>query len=182
MAFSTAILDRDGVVNHDSEAFIKSPAEWQPIPGSLEAIARLKHAGLRVVVATNQSGLGRGLFDYDDLFAIHDKMTRQLAELGVALDGIFFCPHTATDDCFCRKPQPGLVQDILRRWNLKPRDCVMIGDSATDIEAASAAGVTSLGVRTGKPIDEADSHWRGIQIFHDLATVVDHLLVSRVND
>lgn len=182
MTISTAILDRDGVVNHDSEAFIKSPAEWQPIPGSLEAIARLKHAGLRVVVATNQSGLGRGLFDYDDLFAIHDKMTRQLAELGVALDGVFFCPHTADDDCLCRKPKPGLVEDILRRWSLKPRDCVMVGDSATDIEAAGAADITGFGVRTGKPIDEADSRWLGIQIFDGLAAVVDHLLASRAND
>lgn len=182
MTVSTAILDRDGVVNHDSDAFIKSPAEWQPIAGSLEAIARLKHAGLRVVVATNQSGLGRGLFDYDDLFAIHDKMTRQLAEIGVALDGIFFCPHTADDGCVCRKPQPGLLDDILRRWSLKPRECVMVGDSVTDIEAASAADITGLGVRTGKPIDSADKRWQGIEIFDDLSAVVDHLLASRVRD
>ncbi|MES1953912.1 D-glycero-beta-D-manno-heptose 1,7-bisphosphate 7-phosphatase [Salinisphaera hydrothermalis] len=179
MTVSTAILDRDGVVNHDSEAFIKSPSEWQPIPGSLEAIARLKHAGLRVVVASNQSGLGRGLFDYDDLFAIHDKMTRQLSELGVALDGIFFCPHTAEDTCACRKPRPGLVEDILRRWNLKPLDCVMIGDSATDIEAARAAGVTGFGVRTGKPIDPTDPRWRDTRIFDDLSSTVDHLLAAR---
>ncbi|MGB7757800.1 MAG: D-glycero-beta-D-manno-heptose 1,7-bisphosphate 7-phosphatase [Salinisphaera sp.] len=182
MTISTAILDRDGVVNHDSDAFIKSPAEWQPVPGSLEAIARLKHAGLRVVVATNQSGLGRGLFDYDDLFAIHDKMARQLAELGVALDGVFFCPHTADDACLCRKPQPGLIEDILRRWSLKPRDCVMIGDSATDIEAARAARITGFGVRSGKPIDAADTRWRDIRIFDDLAAVVDHLLASRTNN
>lgn len=179
MVFSTAILDRDGVVNYDSEAFIKSPSEWQPIPGSLEAIARLKHAGLRVVVASNQSGLGRGLFDYDDLFAIHDKMTRQLSELGVALDGIFFCPHTAEDACACRKPHPGLIDDILRRWSLKPEDCVMIGDSDSDIEAAQAAGVAGFGVRTGKPIDPHDARWQGIRIFDDLPATVDHLLASR---
>lgn len=179
MAISTAILDRDGVVNHDSEAFIKSPAEWQPIAGSLEAIARLKHAGLRVVVASNQSGLGRGLFDYDDLFAIHDKMTRQLAELGVALDGIFFCPHTADADCACRKPRPGLIENILRRWSLKPRECVMIGDSTRDIEAAHAASVAAYGVRTGKPIDDTDMCWQRVEIFADLSTTADHLLGNR---
>ncbi|AWN15577.1 D-glycero-beta-D-manno-heptose 1,7-bisphosphate 7-phosphatase [Salinisphaera sp. LB1] len=176
MPVSTAILDRDGVVNHDSDAFIKSPAEWQPIAGSLEAIARLKHAGLRVVLASNQSGLGRGLFDYDDLFAIHDKMTRHLAELGVALDGIFFCPHTADDGCRCRKPRPGLLEDILRRWSLKPHDCVMIGDSVTDIEAARAAGIAGYGVRTGKPIDDMDGRWQGIAVYDDLSAAVDHLL------
>lgn len=179
MTVSTAILDRDGVVNKDSEAFIKSPAEWQPIPRSLEAIARLKHAGLRVVVASNQSGLGRGLFDYDDLFAIHDKMSRQLAELGVALDGVFFCPHTAEEHCLCRKPRPGLIHDILRRWSLKPNDCVMIGDSLCDIEAAHAANVPGFGVRTGKPVDEHDARWQGVRLFEDLSDVVDHLLGSR---
>lgn len=182
MTVSTVILDRDGVINHDSEAFIKSPAEWQPIPDSLEAIARLKHAGLRVVLATNQSGLGRGLFDYDDLFAIHDKMTRQLAELGVALDGIFFCPHTAEDDCACRKPRSGLVDDILRRWSLKPGDCVMVGDSPTDMAAATAAGVTAFGVRTGKPIDASDSRWQDTRIFENLSAAAEHLLGTSPQD
>lgn len=178
-AISTTILDRDGVVNHDSEAFIKSPAEWQAIPGSLEAIARLKHAGLRVVVASNQSGLGRGLLDYDDLFAIHDKMARQLAELGTALDGIFFCPHTDDDDCVCRKPRPGLIEDIQRRWNLKPHECVMIGDSVRDIDAARAAGVSACGVRTGKPIDASRASWQGVEIFDDLCAAADRLLGAR---
>lgn len=182
MSVSTVILDRDGVVNHDSDAFIKSPAEWQPIAGSLEAIARLKHAGLRVVIASNQSGLGRGLFDYDDLFAIHDKMARHLAELGVSLDGIFFCPHTAEDDCACRKPRPGLIDDILRRWSLAPGDCVMIGDSPRDIEAARAAGVAAHGVRTGKKIDADDSRWRGVSIFADLSDAVNAVLAARDGD
>ena len=179
MLFTTAILDRDGVVNHDSEAFIKSPAEWQPIPGSLEAIARLKHAGMRVVIVSNQSGLGRGLFNYDDLFAIHDKMTRQLGELGVALDGIFFCPHTPEAGCECRKPKPGLINDALRRWNIQTRDGLVVGDSPNDIEAASAAGVAAYGVRTGKPIDAADSRWRNVALFDNLAAVADRLLDGR---
>lgn len=176
MPLSTVILDRDGVVNYDSDAFIKSPSEWQPIPGSLEAIARLKHAGLRVVVASNQSGIGRNLFDYADLFAIHDKMRRQLSELGANLDGIFFCPHTAAADCYCRKPRPGLLNDILRRWNLKTNDCVMIGDSATDIEAARAINMSAFGIRTGKPIQHDDPAWQDIQIFEDLATATGRLL------
>ncbi|WP_423822341.1 D-glycero-beta-D-manno-heptose 1,7-bisphosphate 7-phosphatase [Salinisphaera sp. SPP-AMP-43] len=176
VTFSTVILDRDGVVNHDSEAFIKSPAEWQPLPGSLEAIARLKHTGLRVVIASNQSGLGRGLFDYDDLFAIHDKMARQLGELGIQLDGVFFCPHTTEDQCRCRKPRPGLLEDILGRWNLRPSDCVMIGDSSRDIEAAQALGVHAIGVRSGKPIDPARSCWTAVPVFDDLSAAVDCLL------
>lgn len=182
MLISTAILDRDGVINHDSEAFIKSPAEWQPIPGSLEAIARLKHAGLRVVVASNQSGLGRGLFDYGDLFAIHDKLTRQLAELGVRLDGIFFCPHTTGTDCTCRKPRPGLIEDILGRWSLKPHECLMIGDSVGDIEAARAVEIAGYGVRTGKPIDDADTRWQGVAVFANLAVAVEHLLATCARD
>ena len=109
------ILDRDGVINEDSDDYIKSPAEWRPLPGSLEAILKLKNAGYRVVVASNQSGLARGLFDYDTLFAIHDKMTRMLADIGTHVDGIFFCPHGPDDGCRCRKPDTGLLDDIAKR-------------------------------------------------------------------
>lgn len=170
------ILDRDGVINHDSEAFIKSPAEWEPIAGSLEAIVRLKHAGLRVVVASNQSGLARGLFEYDALFAIHDKMTRQLADLGVSLDGIFFCPHSADTGCRCRKPATGMIDDILERWSTRADESVMIGDRRGDIEAAQTAGVQAVAVRSGKSIDESDPVWRGIDTYDDLASVVDKLI------
>ena len=104
------VLDRDGVINHDSDQFIKSPDEWRPIPGSLEAIARLNHAGYRVVVATNQSGIGRGLFDMATLNAIHEKMHRALAQVGGRVDAIFFCPHTADSSCECRKPKPGMLR------------------------------------------------------------------------
>jgi len=170
------ILDRDGVINHDSDSFIKSPSEWQPIEGSLEAIVRLKHAGIRVAVASNQSGLARGLFEYDALFAIHDKMARQLADLGVSLDGVFFCPHLAQTGCDCRKPAPGLLDDILERWSFAPSDTVMIGDKISDMQAGHAAGVHAVAVRTGKPIDDTDSAWSDIDIYDDLAAAVDHLL------
>src|SRR3990167_9545563 len=101
------ILDRDGVINFDSEFYIKSPAEWVPIPGSLEAIAKLKQAGFKIVIATNQSGIGRGFYTHEILAEIHDKMNNLLAELGVTLDGIFYCPHHPDEHCNCRKPEPG---------------------------------------------------------------------------
>ena len=176
MTLTTVVLDRDGVINRDSPAFIKSAAEWHALPGALEAIARLKHAGLRVVVASNQSGLGRGLFEYDALLAMHDKMTRQIGDLGVALDGIFFCPHTAEANCACRKPATGLLDDIMGRWHLGPAECVMIGDSPTDIQAAHAAGVKAIGVRSGKAIDADDKRWADVPIVDDLSAAVDRLL------
>ena len=114
------ILDRDGVINFDSDQYIKSPEEWKPIPGSLEAIARLNQAGYRVVVATNQSGIGRGLFDMDTLNAIHDKMHKALAPAGGRIDAIFFCPHTADSNCDCRKPKPGMFERDRRRAQRRP--------------------------------------------------------------
>src|SRR5690554_2680108 len=112
------ILDRDGVINHDSDLFIKSPDEWKPIPGSLEAIARLNQHGWRVVVATNQSGVGRGLFGMDTLNAINDKMTQSLAEAGGRLEAIFFCPHGPGSTCECRKPKPGMYLGVGERFNV----------------------------------------------------------------
>ena len=113
------ILDRDGVINHDSDLFIKTPDEWRPIPGSLEAIARLNHAGYRVVVATNQSGVGRGLLDITTLNAIHERMHRSLAQVGGRVDAIFFCPHSADSQCECRKPRPGMLLEIGRRFGVE---------------------------------------------------------------
>src|SRR5690606_15356620 len=126
------ILDRDGVINEDSDAYIKSPDEWIPIPGSLEAIARLNRAEYRVVVASNQSGLARGLFDADTLSRIHEKMHRALADVGGAVDAVFFCPHGPDDECDCRKPRPGLLQDIARRLNVSLRGVPAVGDSLRD--------------------------------------------------
>jgi len=144
------ILDRDGVINEDSDEFIKSPDEWQPLPGSMEAIAQLKNAGWQVVVATNQSGIARKLFDLDTLHAIHDKMHSLAQEYGGGIDAIFFCPHGPKDNCDCRKPLPGLFEQISKRLNTKLYNVPCIGDSLRDIKAAQAAGGQPILVRTGK--------------------------------
>ena len=123
------ILDRDGTINHDSDDYIKSPAEWRPIKGSLEAIARLNQAGYRVVVATNQSGIARGLFPTRTLFAIHDAVQRALAQMGGRIDAFFFCPHAADAGCECRKPQPGMLLEVARRFNVSLKDVYMVGDA-----------------------------------------------------
>ena len=144
------VLDRDGVINFDSDQYIKSPKEWTPIPGSLEAIARLTQAGFRVVVATNQSGLGRGLFDMAALNAMHDKMHRAVSQLGGRIDAVFFCPHAQDAGCSCRKPQPGMLLEIARRYNASLAGVPAIGDSLRDLQAASAAGARPILVLTGK--------------------------------
>ena len=144
------ILDRDGVINQDSEQFIKTPDEWKPIPGSLEAIARLNHAGYRVVVASNQSGIGRGLFDMGALNAINDKMYRALAQVGGRIDALFYCPHAAEADCDCRKPKPGMFLDIAQRFNVDLAGVPSVGDSLRDLQAAAAAGAQPILVLTGK--------------------------------
>ncbi|HVE49157.1 MAG TPA: D-glycero-beta-D-manno-heptose 1,7-bisphosphate 7-phosphatase [Casimicrobiaceae bacterium] len=149
-AVKLIILDRDGTINHDSDQFIKSPEEWRPIPGSLEAIARLNHAGYRVVVATNQSGIGRGLFDMGTLNAIHDKLHRALAHVGGRIDAIFFCPHTADATCDCRKPKAGLLKEAGRRFNVDLAGVPVIGDGLRDLEAAEAVGGQPMLVLTGK--------------------------------
>jgi D-glycero-D-manno-heptose 1,7-bisphosphate phosphatase len=143
------ILDRDGVINFDSDAYIKSPDEWRPIPGSLDAIARLTQAGYHVVVATNQSGVGRGLFEMATLNAIHDKMHRAAGQAGGRIDAVFFCPHTAEAGCGCRKPRAGLYEEIARRFNTSLKDVPCIGDSQKDLEAAVAAGAQPVLVLTG---------------------------------
>ena len=150
------ILDRDGVINHDSDQYIKSPDEWRPIPGSLAAIARLNQAGYRVVVATNQSGVGRGLFETDTLLAIHDKMLKALTQVGGRLDAIFFCPHTNADNCDCRKPKPGMLKEIAARFNADLTGVPAVGDSLRDLQAAVAAGAQPMLVLTGKGRKTAD--------------------------
>jgi D-glycero-D-manno-heptose 1,7-bisphosphate phosphatase len=144
------ILDRDGVINIDSDQFIKSPDEWKPIPGSLEAIARLNQWGWRVVVASNQSGVGRGLFGMDTLNAINDKMVRSLAQVGGRLDAIFFCPHAADSTCECRKPRPGMFLQIAERFNVNLAGVPCVGDSLRDLQAGLAVGCTPHLVLTGK--------------------------------
>jgi D-glycero-D-manno-heptose 1,7-bisphosphate phosphatase len=144
------ILDRDGTINEDRDDFVKSPDEWVPIAGSLEAIARLNHAGWHTVVATNQSGLARGLFDMATLNAIHAKMNRALGEIGGRIDAVFFCPHGPDDGCTCRKPLPGLLTTIGERYGVSLRETYAVGDSLRDLEAGVAAGCAPHLVRTGK--------------------------------
>jgi D-glycero-D-manno-heptose 1,7-bisphosphate phosphatase len=144
------VLDRDGVINHDSDSFIKSPEEWRPIDGSLEAIAKLNFAGYRVVVATNQSGIDRGLFDMRTLNAIHEKMVQMLSPLGGRIDAVFFCPHSARSECDCRKPKPGLFHSIGQRFHVDLTGVPCVGDSLRDLQAADAVGGQPILVRTGK--------------------------------
>lgn len=144
------ILDRDGVINFDSDKFIKNPEEWKPIPGSLEAIARLNQAGYRVVVATNQSGIGRGLFDMPTLNAIHDKMHKACAQVGGRIDAVFFCPHTNDANCNCRKPKSGMLEEIAKRYGVNLRGVPAVGDSLRDLEAAANQGAQPILVLTGK--------------------------------
>src|SRR5712692_2639956 len=144
------ILDRDGTINHDSDQHIKSPDEWRPIEGSLEAIARLTQAGYRIVVATNQSGIARKLFDTRTLFAIHDKLQRAVAQVVGRIDAFFFCPHAADSSCECRKPQPGMLLEIARRFNVRVNDGYVMRAARRDVEARSAAGGRPVLLLTGK--------------------------------
>ena len=168
------ILDRDGVINHDSDSFIKAPSEWRPIAGSLEAIARLNHAGYHVVLATNQSGVGRGLFEVSTLNAIHDRMHRALAQIGGRIDAIFFCPHAHDAGCNCRKPRSGLLDEIASRFNVDLKGVPSIGDALRDLQAAAAVGAAPILVLTGKgrKTQEAGGLPEGTQIYDDLAAAV----------
>jgi D-glycero-D-manno-heptose 1,7-bisphosphate phosphatase len=172
------ILDRDGVINHDSASFIKTPEEWRPLPGSLEAIARLTHAGFHVVLATNQSGVGRGLFEVSTLNAIHEKVHRSLAQIGGRIDAIFFCPHAQEDNCACRKPKSGLLEEIARRFNVDLTGVPTIGDSLRDLQAAAAVGARPILVLTGKGLSTqaAGNLPPGTEIHADLAEAVRALL------
>jgi D-glycero-D-manno-heptose 1,7-bisphosphate phosphatase len=171
------ILDRDGTINHDSDQYIKSPAEWKPIPGSLEAIARLTQGDWRVVVATNQSGIARGLFDMATLNAIHAEMHRAVNQMGGRIDAIFFCPHAADSNCECRKPKPGLLREIGARFDVELEGVPMIGDALRDVEAAAAVGARPYLVLTGKgrKTREAGGLPPGTEIFPDLAAIAARL-------
>lgn len=172
------ILDRDGVINHDSDHFIKSPDEWMPIPGSLQAIARLKQAGYRVVVSTNQSGVARGLFDMAALNAIHQKMHAAARQAGAEIDAVFFCPHAADDRCDCRKPKAGMLLEIARRFDISLKGMPAVGDSLRDLQPAFLVGCTPHLVLTGKgeKTRTAGGLPPGTVVHADLAAVVAHLL------
>ena len=175
------ILDRDGTINQDSDQYIKSPAEWKPIPGSLEAIARLTQGGWRIAVATNQSGIARGLFDMSTLNAIHDVMHRTVIQAGGRIEAIFFCPHAADAHCDCRKPKPGMLRAIQRRLNVPLAGVPFVGDSLKDLQAAVAAGARPVLVLTGKgrKTREAGGLPEGTEIFADLAAFAGHLVEQR---
>lgn len=172
------ILDRDGVVNFDSDKFIKSTAEWIPIPGSLEAIARLNQAGYRVVVSTNQSGVARKLLDISTLNAIHQKMHTAAQQVGAHIDAIFFCPHAADDNCDCRKPKAGMLQAIAQRFDVSLKGVPSIGDSLRDLQSGFAVGCLPYLVLTGKgrKTQETGGLPPGTMTFPNLAATVDHLL------
>ena len=176
------ILDRDGVINEDSDDFIKSTEEFIPIEGSLEAIARLNQSGYSVVIATNQSGIARGFFDLNTLNSIHEKLRRLLAPFGGHIDAIFFCPHGPDDNCTCRKPKMGLFDEIKQRFGIELYDVFAVGDSLRDLQAAQAAGANPVLVRTGKG-ERTLAGGNGIDdfpVFDNLATFVDELLMHEI--
>ena len=174
------VLDRDGVINHDSDQFIKSPEEWRAIPGSLEAIARLNQAGYRVVVATNQSGVGRGLFGMTTLTAIHEKMFKALSQVGGRIDAVFYCPHAADSHCDCRKPKPGMFEQIGSRFGVDMQDVPAVGDGLRDLQAAHAVGARPMLVLTGKgeKTHAAGELPPGTVVYPDLAFAVSALLAG----
>lgn len=175
------IIDRDGTLNEDSADYIKSPAEWQPLPGALEAVARLNHAGWHVVIASNQSGLGRGLFDMATLNAMHAKMHKMLATAGGRVDAVFFCPHAAFDGCHCRKPLPGLFEQIGERYGIDLKGVPVVGDAVRDVVAGAAAGCEPHLVLTGKGaayrgLALPDTFPAGTRVHEDLAAFADYLV------
>ncbi len=183
MQFDAVILDRDGVINLDSPDYILAPDQWRPVPGSLEAIARLTQAGIPVAIASNQSALGRGMIDRDTFDAIHNTMMRAIGEAGGRIAHVAYCPHGPDDGCVCRKPEPGLVRKCLDALGMRdhPARAVMIGDSLRDVQAALAAGARAWLVQSGYGdaaaiLQRARALDPAIPAFPDLARAVDALL------
>ncbi len=175
------ILDRDGTINYDSDDFVKTPEEWMPLPGALEAIARLNHAGWHVVIASNQSGLGRGLFDVASLNAIHTKMHKMLAAVGGRVDAVFYCPHSPQESCTCRKPLLGLFEQIGARFGVQLKGVPTAGDSLRDLQAGAAVGCEPHLVLTGKSAQfraggQPDGMPYGTFFHQDLSAFVDFIL------
>lgn len=174
------ILDRDGVINLDSDQYIKSVAEWIPIEGSIEAIARLSLTGFTIVVATNQSGLGRGLFDLDDLEAMHAKLDDLVEAAGGSITGIFYCPHAPEDDCDCRKPKSGLIDAIEAELHCSAMGVPIVGDSLRDLECGISKGCVPILVTTGKgekTLSQLSQHpIKGLQVFADLSEAATYII------
>ncbi len=184
MITKLVILDRDGTINHDSDEYVKSAQEWTPMPGALEAIARLNHAGWHVVVASNQSGLGRGLFDVAALNAMHAKMHKMLSAVGGRVDAVFFCPHSPDENCSCRKPASGLFEQIGERYGMDLKGVPAVGDHLRDLQAATAVGCAPHLVLTGKGVLHRDQTSlpsdfpADTQVHEDLSSFVDWLLAK----
>jgi D-glycero-D-manno-heptose 1,7-bisphosphate phosphatase len=173
------ILDRDGVINKDSDHFIKNPDEWIPIAGSLEAIALLNQHGFRVVIATNQSGVARGMFDMVTLNAIHDKMHHAVAQVGGRIDAIFYCPHAAVDNCECRKPKSQMIKDIGHRFAIDLNNVAAVGDALRDLQAFANVGCHPMLVKTGKGKETlaAGNLPTNTLVFANLAEAIDHIII-----
>ena len=172
------IIDRDGVINQDADDYIKSEDEWVPLPGSLEAISRLKKAGYLVTVATNQSGISRGLYSEQTLQKMHDKMGRMLAARGASVDGVFYCPHGPEANCICRKPKPGLLFQIAKQFDIDLSETYFVGDNISDIKAAEMASAKPVLVRTGKGEYVMQHHPEALNVpvYDDLAHFVRETL------
>ncbi len=173
------ILDRDGVINHDSDAYIKTLEEWRPLPGAIEAMARLSRAGYRLAVITNQSGLARGLFDRETLEAMHRRLAELVEAEGGRIDALYFCPHGPDDDCECRKPRPGMFRRLAEEHRVDLSRAWAVGDSLRDLQAAESAGARPALVFTGKGARTLAAHPelpRRFPVFPDLATFADLLL------
>lgn len=180
-AIKLVIMDRDGTINEVNDEYVKTPEEWHAIPGSLEAVARLNHAGWHVVLATNQSGLGRGLIEVSALNDIHGLMHQKLAECGGRVDAVFYCPHTPDEMCQCRKPQTGLFEKIADRYGMSLQGVPVIGDSQRDMVAAAAMGCEPHLVLTGRGAAYQgcalpDTFPAGTRVHADLGACVDFLL------
>jgi D-glycero-D-manno-heptose 1,7-bisphosphate phosphatase len=173
------ILDRDGVINYDSDQYIKSPDEWHPIPGSLEAIAQLNRAGFHVVIVTNQSGVARGLYNIEILDQIHEKLISELAAVGGCIEEIFFCPHHPDEGCHCRKPKPGMLQKFQKKYGANLAETFYIGDSLVDMQVAATMGCKPILVLTGngpKTLEKNPELSSSIKIAADLPEAVKYVL------
>lgn len=174
------ILDRDGVINEDSDDYIKSPDEWIPIAGSLEALGKLSQNGFKVIIITNQSGIGRKIFSIEMLNAIHKKMSINLAQYGGVIDGIFFCPCAPEENCNCRKPKSGLYNEVSDRLQISLENVFCVGDKITDIQAAQNAGARPILVKTGKENDDSGNIPKNIPIYDDLLSFVNKVITEKI--
>jgi D-glycero-D-manno-heptose 1,7-bisphosphate phosphatase len=182
--YKLIMLDRDGVINEDSAEYIKSPEEWLPVKGSLEAIAKINQAGCKIVVVTNQSGIARGYFTEETLRLMHEKMRRELAKFGGSIDDVCYCPHHPDENCACRKPKPKMVLDILQKFQIQPQDVLFVGDAWVDFQLAKNVGCDFVLVKTGKGIKTIAEHKKELDktpVFDNLAEVVKDLFKHAAN-